>query len=92
MSSAKCNESRPAQRWFKTQQAPAARHGRGNWVVRWIGAAKRRASKTVDASTIEAPSARIIQLSWADTLGRPARIERTGIFRPPGTIVRLLPH
>ncbi|MGU3661816.1 hypothetical protein [Methylobacterium fujisawaense] len=54
-------------------------------VVRWIGAAKRRLAKPIAAAEIEVPSARIIQLSWANTFGRPVRAA------PAGVVVRLLP-
>ncbi|WP_267359359.1 MULTISPECIES: hypothetical protein [unclassified Methylobacterium] len=76
---------RSAQRWTKPESAPTLRRGRGNWVVRWIGAAKRRFPKQLAAAAIEVPCARIIQLSWADTFGRPARLA------PAGVVVRLLP-
>ena len=69
---------RPAQRWSKPEQLPASLRGRAHWVVRWIGAAKRRSPKLIEVVT--GPGARIIQLSWADTFGRPVRIAPARLF------------
>jgi hypothetical protein len=84
MPPAKRNDSRSAQRWSKPDRPPASCRGRGQWVVRWIGAAKRRLPKPVASSETEVPSAQIIKLSWADTFGRPMRVA------PAGAVVPLL--
>ena len=91
MSPVKHDDVRPAQRWSKPGRAPASRRGRENWLVRWIGAAKFRTARAVAKTAIEAPSARIIELGWTETLGRPVRTGPAGILRPAGTIAPLLP-
>ena len=70
MSSAKRDDARPSHRWSKRERLSASRRGRERLVVRWIGAAKRRASKAVATASIEVSSAQIIRLSWVDTFGR----------------------
>jgi hypothetical protein len=82
VSTAKRDNSRSTRRGSKSEQPPASRRGREHWIVRWIGA-KRRMPKPIIEVAIEAPSARIIPLSWADTFGRAACTE------PTGTILRL---
>ena len=82
------DDIRTAQRWSKPEQKPASLRGREHWVVRWIGAAKRRTPRPVVAAT--GPGAQIIQLSWADTFGRPVRIAPTRLFQLVGAIVPLL--
>ena len=89
MSPAKRDDSRPARRWSKLKPLPALQQGRGRWIVRWIGAAKRRASKLVEVEP--APSAQIIQLSWADTFGRPLRIAPARLLQLVGVMIPLLP-
>ncbi len=91
MSPAKRDANRPSRRWSKPEQPPTSRCGGGYWVVRWIGAAKRRAAKLAETPAIAAPSADIINLNWADTFGRPAQNRSLGFLQPAGTIVRLIP-
>lgn len=91
MSLAKRGHIRSTQRWSVPKRGLPSRRGRERWVVRWIGAASRRHPEKVALAAIEAPSARVIQLSWADTFGRPTRSELTGILQPAGAIVRLRP-
>ena len=91
MSPDKRDDSRPGRRWSKREQQPTSRRGREHWVVRWIGAAKRRASKPVETSAVAASSARIIKLSWADTYGRSAQAGPVVLPRPAGMTVRLVP-
>jgi hypothetical protein len=63
-----CHSTR---RGSKCEQPPALRRGREHWVVRWIGAAKRRTKNPIESAPIETSGARIIRLSCADTFGRP---------------------
>lgn len=63
--------NRSTRRGFVSKQPPATRRGQKHWVVRWIGAAKRRVKKPTVQAT--APSAHVIQLSFADTFSRPVR-------------------
>ncbi|WP_149314168.1 hypothetical protein [Methylobacterium sp. P1-11] len=83
MLAAKRNNVRPGRRKPASQLPATSVLRRGDWIVRWIGTAKRRAAKLADRPAVEAPSARIIQLSWADTFGRPV------CTAPTGTVVRL---
>lgn len=92
---------RPAKRdalhsnrhWSKLRRSPAARRGSEYRVVRWIGARKRRALRLTEEFTVDTPSARAIQLSWANTFGRPVRGEHVGSFRSAGTApCELLPQ
>jgi hypothetical protein len=89
MPSDKRADIRSAQRWSVPEQPPATRRGRGSWVVRWIGAAKRRAPKPVPVGT--GPGAQIIRLSWVDTFGRPVRIAPARLLQFAGALVPLLP-
>lgn len=88
MPSDKRADIRSAQRWSVPERPPASRRGRRNWVVRWIGAAKRRASKPVPAERLA--SAQIIQLSWADTFGRPVPIAPARLLQFAGALVPLM--
>ena len=72
MSSTKRDDGRPGRRWAKSERPPTSQRGPRRWIVRWIGAAKRRAGKAVEVETV--PNAQVIRLSWADTFGRPVRI------------------
>lgn len=72
MSPAQRDDGRPAHRRSRPERASTSGRGRERLVVRWIGAAKRRGSKRVEAASIEVPSAHIIRLSWVDTFGRPS--------------------
>ena len=81
---------RPAQRWSVPDRAPASRHGREHWVVRWIGAANLRNSKSVQDAAIGIPSAQIIRLSWAETFGRPMRNLPVRLLQFTGALVPLL--
>ena len=83
------DDIRPAQRWSVPEQPPASRRGRAQWVVRWIGAAKRRTPKPAETAT--GSGAQIIQLSWADTFGRPVHISTARLFQLAGALVSLLP-
>ena len=78
MSSAKREGRRSTRRVFKSDQPPALRRGRENWVVRWIGAAKRRSKRQIEASIAETLGCRIIRLSSADTFGRPIQADLAG--------------
>lgn len=55
-------------------------------IVRWIGAAKRRATKLAGTDISEATIAPVIHLSWGDTFGRPSRIETAGPLQAGGVI------
>lgn len=79
MSSAPRDNSRPLQRWSKPEAAPETRRGREHWVVRWIGAAKRRPKKTTDIAASEPMSGGIIRLSCAATFSRPVRPDLAGM-------------
>jgi hypothetical protein len=60
-------------------------------IVRWIGAAKRRAARLAEAEASEPTIAPVIHLSWGDTFGRPARIETAGPHQAGG-VIPLRPH
>jgi hypothetical protein len=75
MLSAKRDESRSTRRGSKSEQPPASRRGREHWVVRWIGAAKRRSKKSTEIAAVETRTAHIIRLRCADTFSRPVRPE-----------------
>ena len=90
MSSTQRNDIRPVRRQFLPQKPPASRRGREFWIVRWIGAGKQRTSTLAADVAVEAPSAQIIQLNWADTFGRSPHAEPAGVLRPAGTVVRLM--
>ena len=73
MCPAKRDDSYSIRRRSKSDQPPASRRGREHWIVRWIGAAKRRSKKPTKVSAVETLGGSIIRLSWADTFSRPAR-------------------
>lgn len=77
---------------YNIKQSPNSRNMCGHSVVRWIGFAKRRTLELARRPTIEVTSARVIRLNWADTFGRPARVESTGIVRSIAAIVPFGPH
>lgn len=81
MPSGKRDDIRSAQRWSKPERSPASRRGREHWVVRWIGAASFRRSRLAKVAAVGVPGAQIIQLSWADALGRPLRIVPVRLFQ-----------
>ncbi|GJD36074.1 hypothetical protein [Methylobacterium aerolatum] len=56
-------------------ERPGDRPGvrQGHKIVRWIGAAKRRAARLSRGDAAERSLAEVISLAWADTFGRPAR-------------------
>lgn len=91
MSSGKRGDIRSAQRWSKLERSPASLRGREHWVVRWIGAANLRRSRPVKVAAIDVPGAQIIELSWADTFGRPMRIASARLFQFAGALIPLLP-
>ncbi|MGT2486313.1 hypothetical protein ACU4GA_10845 [Methylobacterium oryzae CBMB20] len=67
---------RPNRKRSEADLPPVLRRGREHRIVRWIGAAGRKAPRPAAEDT--APAAadnRVIKLSWADTFGRPGRTE-----------------
>ena len=90
MSPVKRGDIRPAQRWSVSKRTPASRRGREHWVVRWIGAANLRGSRSIKVAAIALPGAQIIRLSWADTFGRPMRILPARLLQFAGALVPLL--
>lgn len=71
MPPAKRDESRATRRRSNSEQPPASRRWRGHWVVRSIGAAKRRSKNSAEIAASETRTAHIIRLSCADTFSRP---------------------
>ncbi|MGH1587547.1 hypothetical protein ACRBEV_03275 [Methylobacterium phyllosphaerae] len=74
----KTDDIRPSRKRSGSALPPVLRRGRAHRIVRWIGAANRKANKRTEDSvsaTPEAPKAHIIKLSWADTFGRPGRVD-----------------
>lgn len=79
--SARPDGPRFARKWLEPEVPPVLRRGREHRIVRWIGAAGRRASKpagTEAPDPAEAPATFVIRLSWAETFGRPARPDPAG--------------
>jgi hypothetical protein len=54
-------------------------------VVRWIGFSKRRRLEIIRRRSVGEES--VIQLSWAQTFGRPVSVITTGIVQPMATVV-----
>lgn len=73
--------ARRGRRQTKAEQLSALYRGREHRVVRWIGAAKRRISKSAQVTVIEVIGAPVISLSWAETHGRPVRSELPWLAR-----------
>ncbi|MHC2106442.1 hypothetical protein [Methylobacterium sp. CM6246] len=69
------------RRRTKAKQLSPLYRGREHRVVRWIGAAKRRMSKSAQVTVIEVVGAPIIRLSWAETHGRLVRSELPWLAR-----------
>ena len=88
MSPGKRNRIHPIQRWSKRPQLSAMRRGRKHWIVRWVGMAKRRASKPFKAET--QANAEIIYLSWADTFGRPVRSAPIQLYQLAETMMLMM--
>jgi hypothetical protein len=91
MSLARRGHIRSTYRWSLPERGLPSRRGRERWVVRWIGAASRRHPEKVALAAIDAPGARVIQLSWVGTFGRLTRSEPTEILQQARAIVRLRP-
>ncbi|MEE7505014.1 hypothetical protein ACLBXO_09420 [Methylobacterium sp. C33D] len=69
----KTDDIRPNRKRGEMDLPPVLRRGREHRIVRWIGAANRKAPRPAEAA---APADdRVIKLSWADTFGRPGRGE-----------------
>lgn len=56
-------------------------------VVRWIGFSKRRRLEMIRRRSVGEERVCVIQLSWAQTFGRPVRVTTTGIVQPMATVV-----
>jgi hypothetical protein len=84
---------RAFQRRAASKRAPSASSREPERrIVRWIGAAKRRAARLAGTVASEPTIAPVIHLSWGDTFGRPARIETAGPLQAGGVIpLRPLP-
>lgn len=80
MSSGKRDYSRSTRPGSKSEKPPASRRGREHWVVRWIGAAKRRSKKPTKVAAAGSPGGLVIRLTCADTFLRPARPHLTGMI------------
>jgi hypothetical protein len=80
MSSTKRSDRFPGRRGATSEKSPASRRGREHWVVRWIGAAKRRSKKPSKIAAADTPGGLIIRLTCADTFLRPARPGLTGMI------------
>lgn len=80
MRSGKRDNGYTTRRGSKSEKSPASRRGRGHWVVRWIGAAKRRCKKPTEIAVVNTPGGLIIRLSCADTFLRPARPGLAGMI------------
>jgi hypothetical protein len=69
----KTDDIRPNRKRSETNLPPVLRRGREHRIVRWIGAANRKAPRPAEEPA--AADNRVIKLSWADTFGRPGRAE-----------------
>ena len=58
-------------------------------VVRWIGVGKRRLEQVEDAEA-EAFGPHVVRLSWADTFGRPVRVDTSGVGQTAATGAQVL--
>ena len=56
-------------------------------VVRWIGFSKRRRIEISRRRSVGQERISVIQLSWAQTFGRPVSVAPTGIVQPMATVV-----
>ncbi len=88
MASDRSSADRPVRRRPEIERPPAVRRGRGERIVRWIGAAKRRAAKLAGEDSAEHRLAEVVYLAFADTFGRPSR--RDAALSPPSGAVILL--
>jgi hypothetical protein len=82
---------RPGRRESEPEVPPVLRRGRKHRIVRWIGAAQRRPSPSVETTPSAAPEASVIRLSWADTYGRPVRPAPAGLGRSAPISAQVLP-
>ncbi len=71
----KTDDIRPNRKRSEADLPPVLRRGREHRIVRWIGAANRKAQRSAEDTAPASADNRVIQLSWADTFGRPSRAE-----------------